>query len=63
MPGWAGARRAVYALVLSSQGFTIEHLGVVAKGSNEILEEHLPTRKALTLSSKGQQPVRWELAF
>jgi hypothetical protein len=46
------------------QGFTIEHLSVVAKGSDEIAEQHLLTGNALMLSFKGQQqPVRWEVSF
>jgi hypothetical protein len=45
-------------------GFTSEHVRVVAKGSDEIAEQHLQTGNALMVSFKGQQqPVRWEVSF
>ena len=44
--------------------FSLEHVSVVAKGSDEIGEQHLQTGNALAVSFKGQpQPVRWEVSF
>ena len=46
------------------KGFAVEHLSVVAKGSEAIAEQHLLTGNALMVSFKGQQqPVRWEVSF
>jgi hypothetical protein len=44
--------------------FSIGHLSVVARGRDEIPEQHRMTGNALMVSFKGQQqPVRWELSF
>ena len=46
------------------KGFIVEHLSVVAKGSDEIPEQHQLTDNTLMVSFKGQQqPLRWELSF
>jgi len=46
------------------KGFNFEHLSAVAKGSDEIQEQHQLTDSTLMVSFKGQQqPVRWKLSF
>ena len=46
------------------KGFNFEHLSVVAKGTDEIPEQHQLTDNTLMVTFKGQQqPVRWELSF
>ncbi len=46
------------------KGFTVEHLSVVGKGSEEIPQKHALTGNGLMVSFTGQpQPVRWEVSF
>ncbi len=46
------------------KGFSVQHLRVVGKGSEELPEKHLLNGNALMLSFSGQeQPVHWEVSF